>query len=402
MTSNRFFITYHETDGTSNDALLQLPDEEEDQTFTNVLKLHILGGGAIDPKVKDQAMRNKEGGGQISLYEVGCGSKEDMDTKPITSVNQLLGDLNKQIDPMMEQLSAEYEEGDKLFVFGFSRGAASARKFACQLDENGLQVGNKVVDSPGIALLGCFDTVAMQLKANFTGIIRDWWNEELPSCTAIGEEHFKVAENVVRAVHLLSLDDNRQFNQGTYPPTLMGMDIRVDELWMPGVHSDVGGWWYKDNGITDIALEYMMKEGKKAGLEFLEAKDVDTKAVTIATNDGLYVMEDPKTPLEIHPAGTQKNHQSKRNRRRPSPRPIYVAKNDAKFDGAKPRIHVSAVDHVLDQEGPDEVIFNPFFEDLDFDVVDNEGNILGDKTSAMKTFVADQLANQSRWEKWRT
>ena len=62
----------HNKDGTGNDALGQLPDYEEDQTFSNVLKLHILGGGAIDPDVEYQALEDK---GQISLYEVGCGSK---------------------------------------------------------------------------------------------------------------------------------------------------------------------------------------------------------------------------------------------------------------------------------------------------------------------------------------
>eukprot|EP00816_Leptocylindrus_hargravesii_P005506 CAMPEP_0196826762 /NCGR_PEP_ID=MMETSP1362-20130617/93794_1 /TAXON_ID=163516 /ORGANISM="Leptocylindrus danicus, Strain CCMP1856" /LENGTH=441 /DNA_ID=CAMNT_0042207349 /DNA_START=81 /DNA_END=1406 /DNA_ORIENTATION=+ len=373
-------------DGTSNDALNQLPGEkypgrENDQTFSNVLKLHILGGGAIDPDEDAQAFRDA---GQISLYEIGCGSEErDGGVLALETVNQLAGNLSKQIDPMKEKLKKEYEKGDKLFVFGFSRGAASARKFACDLAKNGLAYGGdggkEEVDlKPTIALLGCFDTVAMQISEDVTDIVSDGLQLRIPSCTDIDEDDFKVASIVEKAVHLVSLDDRRV---RTFPPTLMGYEDRVEEVWFSGVHSDVGGYWTNDRGLADCTLTYMKKACEKAELKFLDAENVDEKAVTIPRREGLtrwskigtWKMTDKygkeKEPLTIKPDPYGKVHHPSYMLKRlkmneilklddkhfvedgDDSRQIYVAKDDAVWEAGTPKIHISAYDHIYNGVG---------------------------------------------------
>eukprot|EP00816_Leptocylindrus_hargravesii_P001333 CAMPEP_0196818150 /NCGR_PEP_ID=MMETSP1362-20130617/64229_1 /TAXON_ID=163516 /ORGANISM="Leptocylindrus danicus, Strain CCMP1856" /LENGTH=399 /DNA_ID=CAMNT_0042196119 /DNA_START=155 /DNA_END=1354 /DNA_ORIENTATION=- len=386
-------------DGTGNDVYGQLPDYEgADQTFSNVLKLHILGGGAIDPEVEDQAF---EASGQISIYQRGLAGKDGMEGDPFTAIPEAIGILRLQIDPLKEKLATVYEKGDQLYVFGFSRGAASARLFASQLAEDGLEVNGEVIDdSPEIALLGCFDTVAMQVG---TGIVLDSKKQRYPSCRALGEDDFKVSPIVNKAVHLVSLDDFRQWKFPNFPPTLMGMEERVDEVWFPGVHSDVGGFWSKKNGLADTSLNYMIKACEAAGLQFLAPEDVDTKAVTIPLDDEVWVMQEDKQPLACNPETDNEkggyNHANDESKRVYSPRPIYVAKRDRVFELGKPKIHVSAYDHVLSYKPTEDVAINPYFEELDdFVIVGDDGQVMPLKTAAMKDFIAN-YDFQPLWDK---
>ena len=62
-----------------------------------------------------------------------------------------------------KDLKAVWEPGDSIFLFGFSRGAAIARKFASQLDRALLEKTPENGKEPGqrpIRFVGVFDTVA--------------------------------------------------------------------------------------------------------------------------------------------------------------------------------------------------------------------------------------------------
>jgi uncharacterized protein (DUF2235 family) len=176
-------------------------------------------------------------------------------------------------------IAKTYAPGDRIFIFGFSRGAAIARLLAGMIQEIGIpetlslttvakenkgtrNPENRYLDhSPkdphkegvptrevAIEFLGVWDTVvAMGVRGMF--------------------KNFSVASNVKKAVHLLALDETRNL----FKPTLMNWDPgRVEEIWMPGVHSDVGGSYAEDE-LAKLSLHCMVSKLKahatQAGVE---------------------------------------------------------------------------------------------------------------------------------------
>jgi hypothetical protein len=68
-----------------------------------------------------------------------------------------------------------------------------------------------------------------------------------------------VAKNVKKAVHCVCLDETRD----AYEPTLMNYKPGVvEEVWFPGVHSDVGGS-YREDALGKISLGFMVDRLKK-------------------------------------------------------------------------------------------------------------------------------------------
>jgi uncharacterized protein (DUF2235 family) len=232
-------------DGTWND-----PSDayEKGSDITNVLKLH-------RSLVQDDE--------QQSFYFEGVGTGEGLD--------KIIGGAtgkgaNKIRNRGYVTLVENYRPGDKVFVFGFSRGAAIARMFAGQVNKRGLpetltfsnkrsKFKAKGKELPiDISLLGVFDTVAsfgipVDLGINFQQI--DLFRD------------FTVAENVKKAYHLVALHEGRR----AFAPTLMNAHEKVEEIWFPGVHSNVGGG-YAQSGISDIALRFMMNKAAEMGLRY--------------------------------------------------------------------------------------------------------------------------------------
>ena len=182
--------------------------------MTNVLKLHILAGGNVEYENDDYQRLKDEG--QITLYQIGIGSTEKADADGIADdlaakknlVEFALGDLNSQIDPMMGRLAAVYEPGDKLYITGFSRGAASARQFNADLCYKGLDLPSGNV-KPEVELLGVWDTVAMEVKDDAKGVLAELKGKKFPLAANLNETGGNVPPNVKKAVHLVSLDDCR-------------------------------------------------------------------------------------------------------------------------------------------------------------------------------------------------
>ena len=114
-------------DGTSNDPT----DAEqktthtggiEDRSISNILKLHLLFGGDL----KDG---NAHGLPQLSLYYPGVGTYGNP-VKRILNAGLALKDPGRIINEAIDDLKKHYQSGDRIFIFGFSRGAAIARRFA--------------------------------------------------------------------------------------------------------------------------------------------------------------------------------------------------------------------------------------------------------------------------------
>ena len=233
-------------DGTGNEPC-DAGKFEHDESISNVLKLHILMGGGLRGDLTET--RTPIGAPQQTWYYNGIGTRENGEDIPLVGwmvttmaelVNSALapkwGDARRILNEAKADLmEAEPQPEDRIVVFGFSRGAALARKFASLIlqEREGLQV----------AFLGVFDTVAAM-----DGIHRK--GEKIVSDVVF--ESGTVDRRVKRAVHILSLDEDRV----AFEPTQINRDAgdpeRITEIWFPGAHSDVGGGYWSD-GLSDVA-----------------------------------------------------------------------------------------------------------------------------------------------------
>lgn len=203
--------------------------------------------------------------------------------------SRLLNDLAPQLKPLITQPEPGKPKllGIKLYVYGFSRGAAAARAFVRWLSEllpppaaegekppQCLQIGELQLPL-SVEFLGLLDTVASVGVAHVVPIAEGhmgWADDtmELPSDETYGGL-------IKKCVHLVSgheqrlcfpLDSVRRGN-GKYPPY-------ATEVVYPGMHSDVGGGYPpgdqgKANGIDDrlllsqIALNELYAAGFQIG-----------------------------------------------------------------------------------------------------------------------------------------
>lgn len=209
----------------------------------NCCKMHLYAGGNIG---NDHHTFTD----QLPLYYSGVGTRGHF--KLLKSAMGL-GAMHDIYGMAYDDLKKIYNKGDKLFVFGFSRGASTARLFCSFLSKEVNQIKGV---TPTVAFLGVFDTVCESFPiGGGVGVSDD------PKVLDVDGKDGNLPFNVERAVHLVSIDDYR----GPFTPTLFNHDERVTEVWCPGVHSDIGGGYYHD-GLSDIALHLMIVEAKKCGL----------------------------------------------------------------------------------------------------------------------------------------
>ena len=307
-------------DGTGNEPS-QVNEFKEDESITNVLKLHILMGGGM--KLDNSNTRTPANNVQRTYYYNGIGTREAGISIPLlgalrSAINMAIaptfGDARRILNEAKRDFTnADYEDGDTVAVFGFSRGAALARKFVSQLlaeDENRT-----------VSFLGVYDTVAAM-----NGIHRP--GEHVSSDVLF--ENGTLNARVERAVHLVALDEDRI----PFTPTLINVDRNrpncILEVWMPGVHSDVGGGYWMD-GLSDLALNFMINEVKKKLGNDIKV-DVGTDEVgALLAAQGDEMADIIPDDVIVHPLahGTIHAHDglvAKAAGR--EPRPVHVNEND--------------------------------------------------------------------------
>ena len=105
---------------------------------------------------------------------------------------------------MKKRLEAVYQPGDKLYLVGYSRGAASARQLAADLYDNGITCtkNGEKVEQPPIEFMGCFETVALRVNAHCLQLLATKLRHGIPSSKHIGEKGV-IAPNVKRAVDMV-------------------------------------------------------------------------------------------------------------------------------------------------------------------------------------------------------
>ncbi len=258
------------------DGTWNRPEENIEEDFpTNVLKF-----------ARGIAPNDVEGIKQIVFYDWGIGSYH------AKAIGGGLGaGLEKNVMDGYRFLVHNFEPGDEIYLFGFSRGAYTVRSLSglinncnilkgsesnrveeafqlyknpdyAPMDDYSIEWRDKhsIKDSSIITFVGVWDTVgAMGLPFSFFGLIKD-------------KHRFydnKLGSNVITARHALSLDEKRD----DFEPTIWSPNDKVDlkQVWFAGVHTDVGGGYKKDDDktvLSDIPMTWLINEANAVGLNF--------------------------------------------------------------------------------------------------------------------------------------
>jgi hypothetical protein len=188
-------------------------------------------------------------------------------------------------------LMSTYNEGDRIFLIGFSRGAYTVRALAGLLDGYGLLCrGNEghlpyawrlytdqhddrkrhSIDTSKDFTISFKQTFSHKdLVIHFVGI---WDTVSSVGWISTPLRLFNVGQNktILRGRHAISVDERRCF----YLDNLWGQPLPHQDLlqiWFAGVHSDVGGSYsQKTSGLSNITLEWMLNEARAAGVVLVE------------------------------------------------------------------------------------------------------------------------------------
>ena len=79
-----------------------------------------------------------------------------------------------------------------------------------------------------------------------------------------------LSDSVCHARHAVAMDERRaSFAPTLWDPRPAATGHSLEQIWFPGVHSDVGGG-YPECGLSDVALMWMASEAKSLGLRIEE------------------------------------------------------------------------------------------------------------------------------------
>jgi hypothetical protein len=170
-----------------------------------------------------------------------------------------------------------YGNEDETYIFGFSRGAYTARALAGLLHGYGLlckgneghipyawrmyvaqhHVRGKKFIEPDAAFKETFSH--KDFKIHFLGV---WDTVSSVGWITTPLRLLNLAENdtILRGRHAISIDEHRCFFQDNLWGHA-GKDQDLVQVWFAGVHSDVGGSYLQpETGLSDITLRWMLKE----------------------------------------------------------------------------------------------------------------------------------------------
>lgn len=231
------------------------------------------------------------------LYLEGVGSEATQ----IFSMALGLG-MESRISAGYQFLAANYRPGDKIIIFGFSRGAHQARALAGLLSyaglpldkkaflENAEENSNKIIelvksfqDSDFDARWSEFLTTpplenklrerygfqTQKIEISFLGLwdtVPGSWFKTYDTCREASDlregERYKTGSypSIKRIAHAVSADEKRS----KFSPLLLckplSTETAIDELQFPGAHADVGGGYEDSSALAHISLRWMLEK----------------------------------------------------------------------------------------------------------------------------------------------
>ena len=236
--------------------------------------------------------------------------------------------INEEVLSAYEWLIENYQKDEQVFIFGFSRGAFTARSLAGFISKCGLL-------KPGspISLRQLYEryrkgntTSILALQHTDTGLsLEDQWLKRysraipiwfqgvwdtvgslgvpLPCVPNVSRHDFDFLETDLRindthAYHALAIDEHRE----AFKPTLWTRVIpvsgnavaprdfpHVEQRWFVGAHANVGGG-YENDLLAQAPLKWLMSKATEHGLEFRDTVELDDGANVCSIRDSLAEM----------------------------------------------------------------------------------------------------------------
>jgi hypothetical protein len=250
--------------------------------------------------------RAADGTEQSVFYHSGVGSEGEL-------LQRILGGaiglgLKKIIKDAYEDIVRHYQEGDELYLWGFSRGSYAARALAGLIGASGIQrrIDDQLFEitwrhyrarpqarqQPDTA--GAADRTAVE---HYRAARDSYHQTRTISCVAVWDtvgsygvpagfglaalaRYFTLAtlgfhdtsfgNHIELGLHALGIDEHRRPFVPTFWTIAKGMEPHghVEQTWFAGAHCNVGGG-YPDSGLSDLALIWMIARVQAmSGLEF--------------------------------------------------------------------------------------------------------------------------------------
>lgn len=212
-------------------------------------------------------------------------------------------------------LVENYRPGDRVYVFGFSRGAYTARSLVGMIRNAGLVVkfdrltpAGRIrvpleavpADERGALLDAMVDRAyalyrdrgdAMRPKGEVAARFRGDYSTDigirclgvwdtvgalgipLGAFAQLNDERYrfhdtKLTRIVENAFHAVALDEHREPYRATLwePADADHVGQRIEQAWFPGAHADIGGGYADDRQLADLALHWMQSRAEETGL----------------------------------------------------------------------------------------------------------------------------------------
>lgn len=217
---------------------------------------------------------------QIIYYDRGVGTWGAF-SRYISGATGIGLELN--IKQAYSFLAQHYQAGDKIFVFGFSRGAYTVRSLLGMIHKVGLlhteHVNEHSIEKAfRLYRKGNAEKIAafrqkyqtQEVVSQFLGVFDTVGAMGLPDADALNNFQYGFHDTQTRGVkharHALALDEHREdFAETRMSSPETGEFVDIEQRWFAGAHSDVGGG-YAEHGLSDCARMWMWREAAKAGL----------------------------------------------------------------------------------------------------------------------------------------
>ncbi len=313
---------------------------------------------------------------QIVYYDPGVGTLGD---PGITSeIRRLLGRLvdlaigrtvRDNVGQALAFLAHYWQPGDRIYLFGFSRGAYTVRALAGLISLYGLPEAANENLTPylwdmyshgmrgddassdgapeGDARHNAF-RIAGRFKATFSRRPLIHFVGVWDTVSSVGWfwdplvlANTRTNHAIEHGRHAVSIDERRAFfRQNLWHKSRVTQDLK--EVWFAGVHSDIGGGYpAAESGLAKITLEWMLREVRPFGLLMDEERAAAVLAADAPPN-ATAPMHQSMTPgwwiAEIVP---RLRYNAKVHARRLSMNAFRT-----RWMGERPRVHRSVVERI--------------------------------------------------------
>jgi uncharacterized protein (DUF2235 family) len=255
-----------------------------------------------------------EGVAQVKAYDTGVGSTYKLMDRIAGGITG--AGIDAKIKDSYLFLVLNYEPGDHIYLFGFSRGAYTARSLAGFIRCCGiLKPQNLNLIDEAFRLYRDRNTYTDPNSDLMRSFRRNYSSEDITRIKFIGvwdtvgalgiplhawqiynRERYmfhdtKLSSTVDYAYQALAVDEHRK----KFVPVLWdasgnneeGGTIEMEQRWFAGVHVNIGGG-SEEMGLSNNTLQWMVNKAQKCGLAFAEEKIERYKPIVLAKADNSF------------------------------------------------------------------------------------------------------------------